>query len=603
MVGIGESPVKAGNMINVSSGKSGHRAKGASQVSGCGEGSLLLYHLFDGKPCIWKHARTVWGGGKCGDILFGNSSKHYLSPYKSGGSAQGYAMHDLIKASKMQLALTGTIAGGYASDLFYTLFRLDPSRMKKKGYEYGNAGERKFVEKYGTVETVYEVEERGEYHMMSRGRVVTPQRCLPGISILIFTEFLLDTALFLDLSDLSRYLPNLYEEVVIVPLEKEIRREYEAVRKTLKDEMKEDKLLMGSFLQFSLSYTDMPYNRQEIRSPKTGVTVSEPEDFSYLVRDEKILTKEKELVELVKKELGEGRNSFIYCEFTGGDESINYRLKEVLEKNCDLLNFEVVVIESSHPPAVKREEWMHQKAAEGAKVFITNAKCVSTGLDFAFTYMGKKYNYPTIIFYQTGYDMIKIWQASHRHYRLNQTEECRTFYMVSEGTIQLDAVELVATKEMATGSIQGQFSSEGLMTMARGLDPRVLLAQSVAEKSEQKERGLRKMMDVLNRQNNQGKGTVEYVKMPIFSELTGLSEVPLMEDPLCEFEWITGQDIMDLLDLEETDNECSVVDRKESITVIDVVTADADDENIRTEVFDESPEELSELSGLLDLIF
>lgn len=83
-------------------------------------------------------------------------------------------MHDLIKASKKHVALTGTIAGGYASDLFYTLYRLDPARMKSKGYSYGSKGERHFVEQYGTVETVYEVIENTQYHASSRGRVITP---------------------------------------------------------------------------------------------------------------------------------------------------------------------------------------------------------------------------------------------------------------------------------------------------------------------------------------------------------------------------------------------------------------------------------------------
>ena len=173
-----------------------------------------------------------------------------VQEYKSGGSAQGYSMADLICASKYQLALTGTIAGGYASDLFYTLYRLDPRRMKEKGYSYGSKGERRFIEKYGTVETVYEIQENPEYHAMTRGRAVIPFRCLPGISVLVFTEFLLDTALFLDLSDLSQYLPNLYEYIEIVPLEAEIQEEYQSVRSQLKSVMREDtqeKVLMGSF--------------------------------------------------------------------------------------------------------------------------------------------------------------------------------------------------------------------------------------------------------------------------------------------------------------------------------------------------------------------
>ncbi|MBQ3512169.1 MAG: hypothetical protein IJA32_00010 [Lachnospiraceae bacterium] len=527
-----------------------------------------------------------------------------VQEYKAGGSAQGYSMHDLIKASKKHVALTGTIAGGYASDLFYTLYRLDPARMKSKGYSYGSKGERHFVEQYGTVETVYEVIENTQYHASSRGRVITPQRCLPGISVLIFTEFLMDTALFLDLSDLSRYLPNLYEEVVIVPLENEIHAEYARVRKTLKKEMTQgkDPMLMGSFLQFSLSYTDLPYNREPIKSPQTGEVVSSPSDLSYLVAGQKLLNKEQALVDMICKEQEENRNVFIYCEYTGdGEGTITYRLKDVIEEHCHLKGHEVVVLESSYPAASKREQWMHQKASEGAKVFITNAKCVATGLDFAFTHKGKKYNYPTIIFYQTGYDMIKIWQASRRAYRLNQTEDCKTFFMVSERTIQLDAVELVATKEVATSAIQGQFSSEGLSTMARGVDPRVVLAQAVAEKSEQKERGLRKMMDVLNQRNNQGKGEVHYEKMPTFSQLTGLKEVPNLDDPWGEFEWLTGEDVLDLLDM-----GTSFVEEEPIVEILETVVRD---ESLNTIIETEEQEEISgsesksELEMLLDFLF
>lgn len=288
-----------------------------------------------------------------------------VQEYKAGGSAQGYSMADLISASRWQLALTGTIAGGYASDLFYTLYRLDPARMKQKGYPYGSKGERRFVEKYGTVETVYELVEDFQFHSMSRGKTVVPFRCLPGISVMIFIEFLMDTALFLDLSDLSQYLPHLYEYVKFVPLEPEIKNEYVRVRQELKALMAEDKrekVLMGSFLQFSLSYTDMPYRRGPILSPVTGDIVSEPVDFSGLVEEGKILNKERELVEIILKEQAEDRNCFVYCEYTGGDDAITYRIKDVVEKNCKLAYNEVTVMESSSPSAVEREEWIDRKS-------------------------------------------------------------------------------------------------------------------------------------------------------------------------------------------------------------------------------------------------
>lgn len=516
-----------------------------------------------------------------------------VQEYKAGGSAQGYSMADLISASKWQLALTGTIAGGYASDLFYTLYRLDPARMRCKGFQYGSKGERRFVEEYGTVETVYELNEEVQFHTMSRGKAVVPFRCLPGISVMIFIEFLMDTALFLDLSDLSRYLPHLYEYVRFVPLEPEISYEYARVRQEIKELMKEDKkekVLMGSFLQFSLSYTDMPYNREPILSPVTGCIVAEPADFSSLVEKGKLLNKEKELVDIIRKEQAEERNCFVYCEYTGGDDAITYRIKDIVEKNCGLAYNEVTVLESSSPPAVDREEWMHQKAMEGTRIFISNAKCVATGLDFAFQYLGKDYDYPTIIFYQTGYDMIKIWQASRRHYRLNQTMECRTYYIVSENTLQPDVVEMIANKEAATSAIQGQFTSEGLSAMARGIDPRVALAQSVAEQSESKKRGLQQMMDVINIRNNQGKGTTEYLDTPVFAELTGLQKAVRFDDISARMETMDGTSFLEFLGFTEN----NVEQEKKEEKISELTKKHNNDEQ---EEFDKRLE-----SGILDLL-
>lgn len=448
--------------------------------------------------------------------------------YKGGGSAQGLAMHDLIKASRWHLALTGTIAGGYANHFFYLLYRLDPARMKTMGYSYGPEGERKFVERYGTVATEYEVEKSpdGGYNAMSRGKQIGSPKCRPGISPDIFTHFLLDHAVFLNLSDMSSYLPPLKETVEYIPLEDEIAAAYDKVRTSLKEAMfKKDlgKSILGTFLQFSLSYTDKPYGRSAILSPVDGNVVAQVPDLSYLVKDGKLLNKERRLCELVKQELSEKRNVVVYCEYTGnGEANVTHRLKEILQKNCGLLDKEVEILESGHPPAEEREEWMHEKAAQGVKVFITNPKCVKTGLDFLFFYRNIMYNFPTIIFYQYSYDLFTMWQASRRHYRLNQILECRTFFLLSSHTIQVDALEMVASKQVATSAIQGHFSSEGLCAMAQGVDPRIKLAQAAAEKSPEQIKGLKNMFDVLNQWHAGSGEKKEYKKMLTFYELTGI---------------------------------------------------------------------------------
>lgn len=102
-----------------------------------------------------------------------------------------------------------------------------------------------------------------------------------------------------------------------------------------------------------------------------------------------------------------------------------------------------------------------------------------TLLDFIFKHKGKVYNYPTIIFYQVGYNLFVAWQASARHRRLIQTDECRTYYLYYSLSLQEVAVEALANKKAATSALQGTFSEEGLTAMANSVDPRVLLANAL----------------------------------------------------------------------------------------------------------------------------
>lgn len=124
-----------------------------------------------------------------------------------------------------------------------------------------------------------------------------------------------------------------------------------------------------------------------------------------------------------------------------------------------------------------------------------------TLLDFCFYHEGKFYNYPTIIFYQLTYELAVMWQASRRHYRLNQVTDCRTYYLAYEGTLQAAAVEIMAEKQVAASAIQGKFSAEGLTAMAKGVDPRLKLAQMLSENDTSDRKTLTNMFDALNAAN------------------------------------------------------------------------------------------------------
>ncbi len=406
-----------------------------------------------------------------------------LHVYKGGETAQGTAMHAIVKASKQALGLTGTIAGGMANHLYYTLWRLVPEEMVKMGYHYSD--EQKFVETYGTLETSYELQQsRGRYNSCSKGRQLDSPKVKPGISPVIFQDFLVDKTMFMDLSDMSKHLPKLNEQVVTCDMEPAMNSAYQGViNKLLAAGAKGFSSLSAALLQFSLAYPDKPYKTGPIIDPKNGAEVATPPDLPY---ENRLFPKEKRLVEILDEELSTGRNAFVYCEYTGKENwRVVERIRQIIIDYCGLEESEVAILESDKPSPDKREKWIHDKASTGVRVFICNPRCVETGLDFIFTHKGKNYNFPTIIFLQMGMNLFTLWQASRRAYRLNQTEECRTYYLCYADTTQAKMVRLMAEKQIATAAIQGHFSMEGLAAMSAAVDPRVQLMNKLLKAKEE----------------------------------------------------------------------------------------------------------------------
>lgn len=447
-----------------------------------------------------------------------------------GESAQGTAAHALVKASRFTLALTGTISNGTAS-CFYNLFwMLEPKRMLQMGYTYSNGDMMRFCKEYGCVETVYEAstcQTNRTKNIMSRGKQLYEPRIKPGISPVLLGKFLLDRCLFMDISDLSKYLPRIREEVKIVPLPEEIRVEYNNVIATLQEASRghTGMAALSAMLQFGLSYPDKPYDREPIKDPFIkDALLCKIKNFDQYANPDRLLPKEKTLIDIVNAEITQGRGVFVYATFTGKEETnVSYRLKDLIERYCNLKD-RVAIIQSNSPAAGKREEWFHKKASEGIKVFITNPKNVETGLDFCFKYDGVSYNYPTLIFYQISYMLATIWQASRRGYRLTQKEECRNYYLAYEDTLQTTALEIMAKKQVSTAAIQGHFSAEGLASMARGVDARTLLAEALSRNDMSSRESLENMFDALRDINSNEEENAAYASFKpslTFWELIG----------------------------------------------------------------------------------
>ena len=420
---------------------------------------------------------------------------------KGGSTAQGNAFHQIKKASRYTLGLTGTVAGGVATDLFYLLYRMEPKRMKQKGYDWTSV--MKFAKDYGCIQTTY-IAEYSEYHnKCSRGRQLGQPKVVPGISPLIFSDFLLDRAVFLDIGDMSEHMPPLYEYVKLCSpvnqFEAEMHKSYKKVIDYLREYEKMNEVNLSSVRnQFAMSYLDKPYGVDSILSPLDGDVIITPKDYSALVEGQGLLSKEKLLVDIVNQELEENRYCVVYAEYTQSEfTNVLPRLKKILMEHCNLQPHEVVTMQANYPKAIDREEWMHKQAEYGMKVMICNPRLCETGLDFCWNESGITYNFPTLIFYQSGYSLFVMWQAAGRSWRLNQREECRTYYLAYERTVQQAILQVLGEKKSATSAIQGRFSADGLAAMAKGVDTQVRIAQIMSEMDSQTENALQKMFDVI----------------------------------------------------------------------------------------------------------
>jgi len=90
-------------------------------------------------------------------------------------------------------------------------------------------------------------------------------------------------------------------------------------------------------------------------------------------------------------------------------------------------------------------------------------------------------DFPTIIFYQTGYSIFTLRQASRRSWRIGQDKPVRIHYLHYRGTMQERALELVGKKLSASLAIEGKLTADGLASLSSGEDMTLMLARALIE--------------------------------------------------------------------------------------------------------------------------
>lgn len=398
---------------------------------------------------------------------------------KGADTAQGHAAAALAASCQKVVALTGTLIGGYAEHLRPLMFRLSPGSLVQEGLTWSDS--LAFNERYGRIET--QVTERSgsrgnSDNRMSRGSKTTVKSVRPGIMPCLFGKHLIDKCVFLALNEVSGNLPSLSEECVPVRMDPELHKTYrhdverpltEAIKKMMQ---KRDRRLLGAMLQTLLAYPDYPYDWDPVGYTNGDhfVTVTEPPSLSA----KEVRPKEQVLIDLVRDEKSKHRQVWVYVQFTDRHD-VQGRLERILSEH----GLRVGLLRSTIPLS-RREEWI-SKHAPHLDVVISHPRLVETGLDLFDK--GGRHNFPTIVFYETGYNLFTLRQASRRSWRIGQTKQCRVVYLYYERTMQDRAMALMGKKLTAAQALEGKFSTEGLVAMAgEDANVEIALARSLVER-------------------------------------------------------------------------------------------------------------------------
>jgi SNF2 family DNA or RNA helicase len=290
----------------------------------------------------------------------------------------------------------------------------------------------------------------------------------PGVSPAIFSNHLMGSTVFLNLEDIALDLPELTEEVVPVEMDGDLADAYHELEHKVGNAMREmlvkgSRKLLGTYLNTVLCYPDRPFRNEPIIYPGTDRIIAQP---AYL-SETRMYRKERQLLDIVHQELSQNRRCFVYCLYTN-TRDITARLKEILTRN----GVRAEILRSQVKPEL-REEWLRDKVDQDTQVVIGNPILVQTGLDLL--------DFPTIIFYQTGYSIFTLRQASRRSWRIGQDKPVRIHYLHYRGTMQERALALVGKKLSASLAIEGKLTDDGLASLSTGEDMTLMLARALIE--------------------------------------------------------------------------------------------------------------------------
>jgi hypothetical protein len=450
----------------------------------------------------------------------------------AGDTAQGNGLGVLARAARRLISLTGTMMGGYADDLFNVFYRMDGPKIAEEGFEWGSAGRQDWQRTYGVIETVEKTSESDNACSRAKKRSVLIRR-RPGCSPLLFGKHLMESTAFVSLEDISDQLPPYGEEVITVKMDPSLAKAY----KNLEDEIcatikahPKDKALRSIMLNTLLAYPDHPFGWKTItrrvydpqRQGFAAITVAEPDNLS----EQATYAKERRLLEDIQQELQRGRRCQVYATYTG-EHDVTARIEQVLRQ----AGIKVAVLRST-VPTEQREAWYERRLREGVEVTVCHPRLVETGLDL--------YAFPTLYFFETGYSLHTLRQASRRSWRIGQSQPVWVKFLGYTETMQETCIRLMGKKMLVAMMLEGKFSGEGLQAMNEDDDMLSAMARELVQKA-----GIGESADAIWRDLERERSKcfpAPVVSMasaadgpeeePLIPEIPAITEVPVFAPPV-----------------------------------------------------------------------
>lgn len=366
--------------------------------------------------------------------------KHYSKSYalivdeahqfKGGDSARGYASGSIIRGAWRALIMTGTFYNGYASSMYYLLYRAFGSFRENNSYE----GVKDFVRLYGLEEKITKEIKKDPKYSFSGYNVNKAVRVkeIPGIHPSMIA-IMLPFTVFMKLSDMNFFLPPKKEYTLFLDLPEEVSKKVNIYLGKIYDDAIEDMKNGNMSLKGQLTWAKAATHDIYPIGDEVGKHKLEP------LQPEKLAPKEEALLRILSEKKAKGYPTLIYY--------IQTERRPIQNRLINLASQYGIKIDYMPSTEKNRVRFIEKALAGGADAVFCNANLVKEGIDLL--------QFKAIVWYGVTRDAFLVNQANFRIYRIGQTHEVEIYYLGYNKTYQAESWMDTAQKVAAMSAMHG----------------------------------------------------------------------------------------------------------------------------------------------------